>query len=308
MEVQTTSFAWVGPTTVLLAVPGSTADELGHSLPHLDLVDLSDLERGPRRWKFHLPRMLSKRSSFASETFCFSLDAELPPFRRPTSDPPFYSTEGDSLIVLIGYNDCFRMFCLLSRLFEVAQRMACLAGVEPKDHIPPLSIPWALWGPAHTHIYHEEYLQRYNLYGTRYVTYLSDTSELVVLDFNRRRAKHKMQECSDKEVKGTTTVCPFDDSYWGTIAEEVGASQEEQCDLLHIECFEPDGWQKPIFTKTVLPFNLSPDAEMPMLSEDAIYVSTVSPVRLHLMFSTLVQYANGEMTWWDSPSWGLSLI
>ncbi|KAI0346094.1 hypothetical protein BDW22DRAFT_718275 [Trametopsis cervina] len=272
-ELDTASFAWVGPTHILLGSPGNAGVDVVCP-PKLILVDLARREGGSSRcwkWTFLLPVILSQRDGL----FGFSLVCEPVATRDydsiSVSDPPFHTAEEDSVVCLEAVEGKFRMFILVSRLFEVA-RGAEQSGLTLQTHTSaPVSIPWRVWGPRNTHL--DDLTTSgspYGAYGTRYVAFRRSTSELVVLDFNKRRARYKMHHHDGTEGNGTTKILGYDYLLWRLMVQDIGAVEEETADLPLDDGV--DDQHKLSFIQSVYPFDLTDVMLDPMISEDAIVV------------------------------------
>ncbi|KAI0346083.1 hypothetical protein BDW22DRAFT_1352074 [Trametopsis cervina] len=264
IEARTASFAWIGPMHLLLGIYGSTS-ESRIDPPKLILVDLSHPERENQQWEFLLPTILSKRESLG-QLFDFGLECEpATPRSRSTMyspDSPFHIAGEDSLIILTACEDTFRMFFLASRLFEIARKTADVI-------TDAIIVPWKEWGSRHTHVARGAFTGFGDVvYGTRCWEL---TSGLVMLDFNRWHARHRMQACGGAEENGLTKIRVSSQTHLRTMAEEVEATAEEMAELC-LDGDEGDGQRKLTFQETVSPHRLYTNSWGSRFSEDAICV------------------------------------
>ncbi|KAI0346091.1 hypothetical protein BDW22DRAFT_1352085 [Trametopsis cervina] len=265
-ESHTASFAWVGPTHLLLGVFGrSTASPIDP--PKLVLMDLSQPQRERRQWEFHLPMILCKREDFG-ELFDFDIHCEPATSQDRTgmgfSDPPFHVAEKDRLVALTSDESKVRMFFLASRLFDIVRNTANVT-------TEAIVVPWKEWGPGHMHVdYDYSPYHGYMVYGTRYVACWSNRSD--ILDFNKYHAWYKMQACSGEEEDDRTLVRAYSQTHWLTMTEDVDATDEDIAELC-LDVTDTDGQRKHVFEETISLGGLRTGFSGSMFSEDAICVS-----------------------------------
>ncbi|KAI0346093.1 hypothetical protein BDW22DRAFT_1425620 [Trametopsis cervina] len=255
LELYTFSFAWVGPTHLLLGIAGSIG------APKLVLLDLSQPETEGRQWEFHLPEILSPESEDAFE---YILTCEPATSQgRGSPDTLFDIAEEDSVVVLRAREEPCAIFFLASRLLGIAQNTAHMV-------TGTIIVPWNAWGSGHTHVDEIIGWRWYVTYGMRSVH--MENNQLYVLDFNRQRAQRRLQARNNEhEEDESTQIRAYSRTFWRRLIDEEEEATDEQIDELSLDLVESNGLGEPLFVQTALPYDLPKGSNIWGFSEDAIY-------------------------------------